>query len=273
MKQKAIKLKDIPYGSHERQVFDLFLPEDYNKHGLVLFIHGGSWKGLSKETFAEQMDIAFGDGYACASINYRYISDTCHMDALMEDVDAAVRCICDTAAEYGIVLSGMLMSGASAGAHLCLLYAYTHVNSAAIKPLCVFSFCGPTDLTDREYLRENPYNHASDMAATLSDACGVPFTVETMHLADAKLAAYSPVSYVTPECPMTVLVHGQTDMIVPYSNAVKLRDELMKKHVEQVFINMPCENHNLGNKGARYECEILFRALAKRFLENDGKQQ
>ena len=266
MKQRELKFKNLHYGDHERQVLDLYIPADYDKQGVVLFINGGSWKGLSKEWYEEQMKTALHDGYACAAMNYRYISEQVHMDSLMEDVHKAVACIRDTAASHGVMLTGMMLSGASAGAHMALLYAYTHVETAPLKPLCVYSFCGPTDLTDRAYLTENPYNKADDMAKTLSDACGIPFTKDTIADADSMLAHYSPVSYVTPLCPMTVLVHGQADMIVPYTNALNLRNKLTENQVEQVFINMPYDNHNLGCKGARYECEQLFRALAKRFL-------
>lgn len=43
---------DMPYGTHERQVVDLCIPNDASGDlGMVLFIHGGAWIGGDKESY------------------------------------------------------------------------------------------------------------------------------------------------------------------------------------------------------------------------------
>ena len=68
---------DLSYGTHERQVVDLFVPENASGDlGLVLFIHGGAWIQGDKESYKGGMEYgATNLGIATASVNYRYISD------------------------------------------------------------------------------------------------------------------------------------------------------------------------------------------------------
>ena len=43
---------DLSYGTHERQVVDLFVPENASGDlGLVLLIHGGAWIAGDKESY------------------------------------------------------------------------------------------------------------------------------------------------------------------------------------------------------------------------------
>ena len=42
---------DIAYGATERERFDLFLPEGMAQ-GLVVFVHGGYWRVLSRKEFS-----------------------------------------------------------------------------------------------------------------------------------------------------------------------------------------------------------------------------
>ena len=51
--------KDISYvkNGHQRHKFDMYLPEDYQSKKalpLVIWIHGGGWRKLSKENFGRQ---------------------------------------------------------------------------------------------------------------------------------------------------------------------------------------------------------------------------
>ena len=66
---------DMSYGTHERQVVDLCIPDGASGDiGMVLFIHGGAWIQGDKEGYAEVLNSGASDiGVATAALNYRYI--------------------------------------------------------------------------------------------------------------------------------------------------------------------------------------------------------
>ena len=70
---------NIPCGPNEENVFDLFLPEAENATPLIMFIHGGGFRGGDKkeawDTFPDEIIDALERGVAFASINYRLLDD------------------------------------------------------------------------------------------------------------------------------------------------------------------------------------------------------
>ena len=257
---------DIPYGKEDRQKLDLYLPDRYREEGLILFIHGGAWLSGDKKSWKPYMEKCVEDGYAAAAVNYRYISETIHMDALMDDMDKAVRTIRETAEKNEVRLTKMLLTGISAGAHMALLYAYTALDKAAIKPVGVIDFCGPADLTDPGMVYGNQIGDPNVMMGFMNKVCGTDFTPESAVYAMPYLKKYSPVEYVTRETPPTIICHGQMDYAVPFSVAVKLRDKLEENFVEYRFVPMPYSGHELGQKGPDISASALFRAFADRYL-------
>lgn len=64
-------IRDVPYvtAGHPRQKLDLYLPEKAGPARLIIWVHGGAFKGGSKEDFVPLDYLA--EGYAVASLNYR----------------------------------------------------------------------------------------------------------------------------------------------------------------------------------------------------------
>ena len=56
----------MEYGYHERQVVDLYLPQNSDGEvGLILYIHGGGWKAGSKEG-TRDIALDYVETYGCA---------------------------------------------------------------------------------------------------------------------------------------------------------------------------------------------------------------
>ena len=63
------QLKDVAYGNHPRQVLDFYQAKSDKPTPVVIYIHGGGWRGGDKKTNPQ----AFLDkGISVVAINYRY---------------------------------------------------------------------------------------------------------------------------------------------------------------------------------------------------------
>ena len=167
--------KDMQYGHHQRQKVDLYLPADSDGEvGLVLFIHGGAWIAGDKNVYdAQAEEFMQKYGYATAALNYRYISDKISIHDELDDIEACLLRIKEKAAEKGITINKVILTGGSAGAHLSLQYAYSRCDSAPVTPVAVVSYSAPTDMKDEAYYNNNnPLGDNDGIAGLFSDACG-----------------------------------------------------------------------------------------------------
>lgn len=272
MNPLPILLMDAAYGSHPRQRFDLAVPPGYEKRGLILFIHGGSWTGGDKEYYRNALGEWAEKGFAAAAMNYRYLSRETHMDGLLGDISSALGAISDLADREGVRLEKVLLTGASAGAHLSLLYAYSRMESAPIRPACVVEFCGPVLMTDEKILCGTPDDPppTEKWFRLFSDMTGVPFLPENKEEFMPLLRRYSPLIYVSERAVPTVICHGMKDTGVPFSQAKALRDRLEECGVEYAFLPMPRAGHSLTDQPEIVrEAEVLMEFYARRFLDGE----
>lgn len=257
--------RDLAYGTHERHTLDLYIPKDKSEVGLVLFIHGGAWIAGDKDGYRDMLEsIAEEYGYACAAINYRYISETVNLNDIMDDIELAVKCIKEKGEENGTSINKMLLTGGSAGGHLSLLYGYSRCDTSAITPAAVVSDCGPTDLTDDSYYINNALGDEEYVAKLLSWACGQAFTYETRAEATEALKKVSPLYYVTADTVPTVINHGMKDNIVPFTNAQALDKKLTELGVVHEFNIYPNSGHGLSEDPENMQIakELLYEYMA-----------
>ena len=266
--REIYEIRDASYGEHERNTFNLYLPADQKENGLVLLIHGGAWVVGDKAEFDSRLEeIAYDMGYACAAVNYRYISDDVDLSDIMDDIQSAVSVIKTIAQNRGINLNKMLLSGGSAGGHLSLLYAYSRDDVSAIKPSAVVSYCGPTDLSDDAYYFDNGLGDSEFVAEVLSWAGGYKHTFATREEAKEALWEVSPLKYVDENTVPTVINHGMVDNIVPFSNAVALDAKLTELGIEHIFNAYPNSGHGLDNDAYNQEyAEELFKQYIVTYL-------
>ena len=244
----SYEYRDVEYGTHERQVLDLNIPKETDGEiGLVLFIHGGAWIAGDKSSYENGIRSAADTyGYAAASINYRYISDTVSFADILDDIDAALACIKEIGIENGVNINKVLLTGDSAGGHLSLLYAYSRAETAPITPAAVVSNSGPTDLYDNNFYINNALGDAEVLAGLFSDGCGKEFTYAERESVKQELMEASPVYYVNENTVPTVINHGMKDSIVPFSNAQTLDAKLTEYNVTHYFNAYPNSDHDLG---------------------------
>ena len=244
--ENTYKFENVSYGTHERHTLNLYIPADKESVGLVLMIHGGAWIGGDKADYAGEVERVLGMGYAVATVNYRYISDEFDLIDVTDDIQLAVAKIKELSEKRGVEINKMVLTGVSAGGHLAMLYAYSRDDVSAIKPVAVLNYCGPTDLSDDAYYFDNGLGDGEYVAQVLSWACGYKHTFATREEAKEALFNVSPLKYVDENTVPTVINHGVKDNIVPFSNAVSLRDKFDTLGVTYVFNAYPNSGHGLN---------------------------
>ena len=244
--ENTYKFENVSYGTHERHTLNLYIPADKESVGLVLMIHGGAWIGGDKADYAGEVERVLGMGYAVATVNYRYISDEFDLIDVTDDIQLAVAKIKELSEKRGVEITKMVLTGVSAGGHLAMLYAYSRDDVSAIKPVAVLNYCGPTDLSDDAYYFDNGLGDGEYVAQVLSWACGYKHTFATREEAKEALWNVSPLKYVDENTVPTVINHGVKDNIVPFSNAVSLRDKFDTLGVTYVFNAYPNSGHGLN---------------------------
>lgn len=239
--------KNLQYGHHERQVVDLYLPKNSDGEvGLILFIHGGGWKAGSKEEYVNTAP-SYVEKYGCAvaALNYRYVSEVYDLYDLLDDIENCLDRVKEKAQEKGINLTGVLLTGGSAGGHLSMLYAYARKDTSPIEPKAVISNSGPADLTDENLYHCNPLDSEEEIASLLSQACGKRFRYKNRAKAYDALMAVSPVAYVDADTVPTVINHGMKDTVVPFSIALTIVSKFEECGVKHDFNIYPNSYHGL----------------------------
>jgi arylformamidase len=103
------RLTALPYGSSERQVIDLFSPDEPRSTATVLFIHGGYWQALDRSFFSHMAKGLNAHGIPVAVVGY----DLCPAVTISTIIDQ-VRRACTLLASHG----PLVVTGHSAGGHL-----------------------------------------------------------------------------------------------------------------------------------------------------------
>jgi acetyl esterase/lipase len=120
----APDVKEEKYGSHERNVFDLWKAKSESPTPLVIFIHGGGFRAGSKEgVSAGLISGCLAKGISVASINYR-LSQHAIFPAPFHDSARCVQFLRSKAKEYNLNPERFAATGGSAGAGISLWLAF-----------------------------------------------------------------------------------------------------------------------------------------------------
>jgi acetyl esterase/lipase len=189
-----------------------------DKVPLIVYIHGGGWTSGSKGGILDTpvASMAFQLGFALASIDYR-LAPAWRFPAQVHDCKLAIRYLRLHANELGIDPDRIAAVGGSAGGHLASILAAADdddglegpgLTGVSSRVRVAAEYFGPTDLTDVE----TPVTE-DGLALLLAFLGCHPLLCPD----PARLA--SPVTYVTPDDPPILIVHGANDVLVPYRQA------------------------------------------------------
>lgn len=223
---------------------------------LVIFVHGGGWRTGSRAMPTRVLDLCNQRGFAVASIDYRF-SSTAVWPAQIQDVKGAVRWLRANASTYDLDPDRFGAWGESAGGHLAMILALSGgVPSITIGNVTVDlegTTGGNPGVSSRvqavvdsygatDFLQMHFYPTTGNHDAATSDESrllGGPIQDHPERAATA-----NPITYVTPDDPPFLVIHGTVDKINPFNQAELLVDALNAAGVPVAF--RPVQNAGHG---------------------------
>lgn len=224
-KSHADVFSDIPYGEDPRQILDIYAHEEGEKPFPVLvFFHGGKWMANSKDTFSLIGEPYLENGIMFVPVNYR-LAPKHPYPAAVHDCESAVKWIYENIGRYNGDPKRIVLSGHSAGAHLCSLITAKDgwikeegLPQDIIKGCVVIS--GPTDLSGIRYRELRSFVPKKSL-----------------------LYEASPVNYVKEGLPPFVVVYGTGDFMVPRNIPEAFIAKLREHDVDVADIKLPMRTH------------------------------
>lgn len=267
------ELAYLPDGSVAHRL-DLYRPRERSGPlPVVLYIHGGAFRALSKDTHWVFGLVFARRGYVVVNINYRLAPEH-RFPAAVEDVCAAYRWVVENVARYGGDPARILVAGESAGANLTLALALTTcyrrpepwaraVFDTGVVPRAVLPACGILQVTDPErYWRKHPLHFFLRDRLSESADCylrGVRVPREGgLDLAD----------------PLLVLERGQPPErpLPPFFVACGTGDVLLEdsKRLERALqrLGAPCEARYYEGEPHAFHAFVTVRPHARRHWED-----
>ncbi len=216
---------DVRYGEHDRNVFDLWLPENPEKPGIPVpvhvYFHGGGFVAGDKSGFDPRPFLSAG--LAVVSGNYRFVDGSETLSPTpMRDAARVIQTLRSRAGEWNLDPDKICVSGSSAGAVIALWIGYLDdladpdsedpVARQSTRVRCIAPINGPTNLDPhwiRSHLGGPPHIHGS-LPKLLGTSEGFD-RPEIKSLIDAS----NPWVHLSPDDPPTFMVYNQPMEPVP----------------------------------------------------------
>jgi len=248
----AATQKDVAYnGAHAAQKLDVYLAQSDAPLPAMIFIHGGGWRGGSKNSVPGWLMNAVRDRWlSVVSVEYRFTDVEPH-PAQVNDCLRAIQFVRHNAAKWNLDPQRIGVTGGSAGGHLSLWVALHDdaavadandpVERQSSRVACAVSFAGPTDWS---LLSKLEHKHPA-YRQLLGYEPGTP--AEEM---DAKAKVdVSPISFASKDDPPVLQIHGDKDDIVPIEHARNMNERLKSVGVKTELVILAGANHGVAGAG------------------------
>ncbi len=262
--------RDIIYvrNGHERQNLDIYVPDSGENLPLIIWVHGGAFRGGNKAYYVPMEYLE--SGYAGASLNYR-LSQHAVFPAQIEDVKAAVRWLRANAKTYRLNPNRFAAWGSSAGGHLVAMLGTTgdvkefdvgENREVSSRVQAVVDYFGPTDFLqmDTQRLPSGLVHDAPNSPE--SQLIGGPIQENKERVVRA-----NPITYVSENSAPFLIIHGEKDLLVPNQQSVLLKNALKAAGIPVSFYLVVGEGHGGFTDSKVTE---LTRAFLEEHLKADS---
>ena len=260
------EIKDIEYKNVNGKSLqlDIYKPKNLTEPApLLVFVHGGGWKGGKRSDYLVYLLDYAKKGYITATVSYRLKKDSIY-PACVQDVSDATHWLFSNAEKYGYDPDRIAMIGGSAGAHLVLMTTYdlkephiqldsTYLNSPRHKIKAVVDIYGPVDMT-------TPYAQSQDL---VTGFIGHSYSERPDLYWEA-----SPAKYLHKDLPPTLIFQGTSDNLLPQSQSDTLKVRLDRLGVPNEYYKLPLWPHAMDvaqrpNQYMQKKMDAFFESYVK----------
>jgi acetyl esterase/lipase len=203
----------VPRQSARDLHVDIYRPHDNGLDAAVILLHGGGWMFGDRQDMAEYAKELAASGFVAICAEYRLLGEAA-WPAQIKDVRDVVAWVLLKAASLGVSSKKIALLGMSAGGQLAFLAAGAPTDDPfggedypdGGKIAAVVSAFAPPELR-----LPGPGDPPSPVAALLGPEAS-----------EALARAASPISYVAPGFPPTLLISGTKDAMVPHQAQLAL---------------------------------------------------
>jgi acetyl esterase/lipase len=220
----------------------------------LLYVHGGGWSSGTRADSAPWFGWMADQGIAVYSVDYRLAPPPRWQDAV-GDVKCALGWIRSAATRHGTAATNVSIAGDSAGGQLALMAAYT-VGDRRFPPAC--------DVPEAPVRSVMGWYAPTDLSALLSES-GLPSAASQAvggYLGEQEPALASPVTYVRPGLPPTLLVQGGRDHMIPTGQATTLVDRLHAVGGSAEAVTIPWAEHNFTGHWGSWGSQAMRPVVA-----------
>ncbi len=230
----AENYKDVQF-SHAGGVdlrFDASIPDGAGPFAAAIIVHGGGWVRGDRRTDVAPLFKPLEDaGIAWFSIDYRLQADPLRFGVAVNDVEAAVQFVKEHAREYRVDPERVALIGESAGGHLAALAAL----NGRVTVKAVVALYAPTNLV-----------------SLLKDSDLIPDQIREQvrgtpleGLLVARMSQLSPIEKVRAGMPPFLLIHGTSDVIVPFDQSRAMCEKMATVGADCQLFAVPRAGHGM----------------------------
>ena len=252
--------KDIVYGtaSSMNLKIDIYTPNGVSSPTpLVLYIHGGGFKGGSKNGVADDAEMLARHGTAVVAIDYR-LSGTAVFPAPLHDIKGVARYMKAHASEYNIDPNSFFTLGESAGGVLASLMGVTEGNTSLEGTIggntgYNSNVAGVINISG-SYIA----SIVDTMSGGIKNSIGNEIGCSPVPSSDCEdeYKALSPEMYITSGDSPFLILHGDKDRSVPTIQATTLDQKLSAVGVPS-DVYVASDLAHVGGLLARYLDEVI----------------
>jgi acetyl esterase/lipase len=242
-------LPDLVYGHKDglAMTLDVLKPNARTNGAAILYMVSGGWvsRWSPPKESADRFQFLLDKGFTVVIVRHGS-SPRYHVPDAVSDVRQAVRFVRFHAKAWGVDPNRLGVHGGSAGGHLSLMLGMAS--------------------DDGDPAADEPFMRESDRVASIV-AYFPPVDLRTMargavpatpgqrfpalNFEKEKAADISPILFVTPDDPPTLLIHGDADTTVNISHSQRMFQALQDNTIKSNFITLPGAGHGFRDADAQ----------------------